>query len=157
MKKIYPSSNEIEKLADRLAEKIIKSKEKFDIILGISRGGLFPGIYLSDRLSLPLAVISCSAYKKGTKESRDIKEIKISDGISTLSPLEGKVLLVDDLVDSGGTMKKLYKKLRNQDKNTKTAVLYIKPWSKFKPDYYIKTTDAWVIFPYQKKEYKDLK
>ena len=37
-------------------------------------------------------------------------------------------------------------------KNIKTASLFIKPWTKFKPDFYIKKASEWLIFPYEMKE-----
>jgi hypoxanthine phosphoribosyltransferase len=36
---------------------------------------------------------------------------------------------------------------------TKTAVLFTKPWSRFKPDYSLEVVDQWVVFPWELREF----
>jgi hypothetical protein len=143
-----------ESLTNCLVEKI--PKNGLEQILCISSGGLVLGKLLSDRLSLPLSVISAKAYSKGKTEKE--KEFRIG-GIASLNEIKGNILLVDDLVDSGLTMKEIYKFLKKQNdvQEIKTAAIYVKPNSIFIPDYYVEQTDRWVIFPYEKNEFRDLK
>ena len=39
--------------------------------------------------------------------------------------------------------------------NIKTATLFLKPTSKFIPNYYIEETDKWVVFPWERKEFSN--
>ncbi len=148
------SWDEFEDLTDNLIEKI--PKNYFEQILCIGSGGLVLGKLISDRLSLPLSIISAKAYQKGN-ESKE-KEFKMG-GIASINPLSGNILIVDDLIDSGLTMSKICEHLntKNEINEIKTATIYIKPSSAFVPDHYVKSTDKWIIFPYEKKEFENLK
>jgi len=145
------SWNELVNLTERFIEKI--PKNNFDYLLCISSGGLVFGKLVSDYLTLPLGVIAASAYKKGERELRD-NEVIIKD-IATIKPLEGRVLLLDDLVDTGLTMNRVTNHINNNKKVNllKTGVLYKKPQTRFQPDYWVEETLKWVVFPYERKEF----
>jgi hypoxanthine phosphoribosyltransferase len=74
---------------------------------------------------------------------------------SMLKDLGGRdVLLVDDVADTGSTLETAVEKIlkpRNP-RTVRTATLLIKPWSKSKPDYTAASTDAWVVFPWERME-----
>lgn len=53
-------------------------------------------------------------------------------------------LLVDDLVDTGNTFE-IY------GDHYDTAVVFMKPWSKIIPTYFVRMTKNWIVFPYEKK------
>ena len=57
-----------------------------------------------------------------------------------------KILVVDDLVDSGQTMSVVTKLFANK---VKTAVLFRKPTTKFEPDFFVAEVGEWVVFPYE--------
>jgi hypoxanthine phosphoribosyltransferase len=64
-----------------------------------------------------------------------------------------KVLLVDDVADSGTSLllaKKYIGKLGAS--GVKIATLHIKPWSSFKPDYYGEESESWIIYPWEINE-----
>lgn len=147
---------EFDKLCYKLAEKVTDDNAKPDNILCIARGGLVIGRVMSDILGLPLHVMYMQRYRKGTKET--YKSIMLT-GITGTSLFEGNVLITDDITDEGITMKTVAEKVKDMDdvRNVKTAVLVHKPRSIFKPDYYAKVTDKWVIFPYEVCEYNKLK
>ncbi len=133
-----------------LAEKIRKSNYRPDLILGISRGGWPPARVISDFLENPnIANIKVEFYTDISKMS---KEPIITQTIST--PVEGKnILLVDDVADTGKTLKLVYNKLiENNAKDIKVATLYYKPKSVFKPDFFMINTKAWVVFPWERYE-----
>ena len=133
-----------------LAEKIRKSNYRPDLILGISRGGWPPARVISDFLENPnIANIKVEFYTDVSKMS---KEPIITQTIST--PVEGKnILLVDDVADTGKTLKLVYNKLiENNAKDIKVATLYYKPKSIFKPDFFMMNTKAWVVFPWERYE-----
>ncbi|HXW38045.1 MAG TPA: phosphoribosyltransferase family protein, partial [Nitrososphaerales archaeon] len=75
--------------------------------------------------------------------------------VSTLTEeVAGKtVLVVDDLVDEGDTLRTVVKHLSSKNpRSIRTAVLFRKPWSSVTPDYYLETLDEWVVFPWEKGE-----
>lgn len=65
-------------------------------------------------------------------------------------PVAGeKILLFDDVADSGGSLEFVVKHLKKkQVKLIATATLFYKPWSSFKPNYFAAATKSWIIFPY---------
>ena len=99
-KHLYVSWDEYHMLIERLALKIDASGWEFDQILCLARGGMRPGDVLSRIFDKPLAIMSTSSYRAeaGTIQGRlDIaKYITMPRG-----ELAGRVLLVDDLADSG--------------------------------------------------------
>jgi hypoxanthine phosphoribosyltransferase len=141
---------EFGKLAERLLAKIERNGAHFDLVVGVARGGVPLSMVVADRLRVPVDFVNVKSYRKLGKRG----EVKI---LSTLlSDAKNKdVLLVDDLVDEGETMKKLveYLKEKYSPVRLKTAVLYRKPWSRFEPDYSVGVTKAWVVFPWEHGEF----
>jgi hypothetical protein len=145
------SWKKLENLSNQFSEKL--PKDRFDYILCISSGGLVFGKLVSDYLNLPLGVIAASAYRKGERKPRD-NEVIIGN-TATIKPLGERILLLDDLVDTGLTMKAVYDHLFEKDevKVLQTGVLYKKPKTIFQPAYWVKETSKWIIFPYEKHEF----
>ena len=131
-----------ESLCIKLNKKI---KYDLDYVLCINSGGLLAGKLLAEYKKKPLVVISARSYD-GVKR----KDLKVGS-ISSLERISGKVLIVDDLVDSGYTMKAVVELVKTfqEVKDIKTATLIYKPVSIFKPDFYVKETSKWVKFPYE--------
>lgn len=150
------SWEEFDKLCYELAEKITNDRITFNNIICVARGGLVIGRIMCDILDLPLHVVYTQRYKKGTKETYSI--IKLTEVLGT-SMLGGNILVVDDITDEGITMKTVVAKIKKMvDINiVKSAVLLHKPRSIFVPDYYTRTTDKWIIFPYEVNEYSKLR
>lgn len=123
---------------------------KVDIIVAIARGGLTLSQLLSDALDLPIASFTVKSYKDFKQESVP----QITHGLGTT--LENKkVLLVDDVCDSGKTFIRGIDYLIEQGaekKNITTASLHYKPHAIFKPDYFVAETSAWVIYPSETRE-----
>ena len=110
-KHLYVSWDEYHHLIERLALKIHASSWVFDQILCLARGGMRPGDVLSRVFDKPLAIMSTSSYRaeSGTIQGRlDMaKYITLPKG-----ELAGKVLLIDDLADSGVTLRAVVDRLR---------------------------------------------
>lgn len=133
-----------------LAKEIKSSGYSPEVIVGVSRGGWPPARVMSDLLENPnLANMKVEFYKNiGVTARRP----KITQPVT--SEVVGKrVLVVDDVADSGHSLRVASKHL--QDKGAgeiKVCTLYLKPKSIFKPDYYARTTSKWVIFPWERLE-----
>tara|TARA_B110000503_G_C7107873_1_gene396718 strand:+ start:834 stop:1358 length:525 start_codon:yes stop_codon:yes gene_type:complete len=152
-KHLYVSYDEYHNLVEKLAIKIHQSKWEFDTILCLARGGLRPGDILSRVFDKPLAIMSTSSYRSdsGTLQGN----LDIARYITTpKGDIAGKVLLVDDLADSGVTLDEVIKLLKNSYKpisELKSAVIWTKALSKFTPDYSVEflPTNPWIHQPFE--------
>lgn len=91
---------------------------KVDTIVGITRGGLIPAVLLSNQLGIPMTTVEYSSSRgegDNKNHSNDLPKIK-----------GNKILLVDDLVDSGHTMKELKDHYISQGHEVFTAVIHYK-------------------------------
>lgn len=132
------------------AERICRCGFRPDVIVGVSRGGWLPARVLSDLLENPcLANVKAENYI-GIGKTRD--KPALTQGVSVC--VAGKrVLVVDEVADSGGSLKLVKAHILEQGAlEVKTATLYCKPQSVFKPDFYEKETDCWIVFPWEIKE-----
>lgn len=126
-KHLYVSWDEYHRLIERLALKVAHSGWEFDQILCLARGGMRPGDVLSRVFDKPLAIMSTSSYRaqEGTIQGRlDMaKYITLPRG-----ELAGRVLLVDDLADTGVTLRAVVDRLRGMPSiaELRTAVIWVK-------------------------------
>jgi hypoxanthine phosphoribosyltransferase len=142
----------LEEDVDILEKKIKNSKLKIDWIIGLSRGGLIPSVCLSHRLNAKHGVYTISSYNE--KEKKSIKKDLYISMIGQIKATDN-VLIVDDLVDCGDSMKETIKALKKIDsdiKNVYTCVLYYKHKSTFKPDFFAKEMDEdrWINFTWER-------
>lgn len=145
-----PDCNEIEAMCYKLAEKIKHSGYKFDLIVAIGRGGWVPARYLADYLGNILALSHMKVvHYTGIAKT---KGAEITEPVST--NVGGKrILLVDDVPDMGDSVAIARRHLiKKGAKEVRTACLHYKPWSTVKPEYYVKLTRRWVIYPWMRKE-----
>jgi uncharacterized protein len=152
-KHLYVSYDEYHNLCEKLAIRIHQSGWEFDTILCLARGGMRPGDILSRIFDKPLAIMSTSSYRAeaGTVQGH----LDIAHYITTpKGEIAGKVLLVDDLADSGLTLNKVVEMLRGKYSKVtelRTAVLWTKGLSKFAPDYSVEflPTNPWIHQPFE--------
>jgi hypoxanthine phosphoribosyltransferase len=117
-----------------------------------------PGDVLSRIFDKPLAIMSTSSYRAdaGTIQGRlDLaKYITLPKG-----ELAGRVLLVDDLADSGVTLRAVVERLRSMPaiSELRTAVIWVKGVSSYVPEYFVETlpTSPWIHQPFE--EYDGLR
>jgi xanthine phosphoribosyltransferase len=117
--------------------------EPFDAIVAIARGGMTMAHMLAEFRNLRnVFVINAIGYED-TKKLGEPKIFNIPD----LTGLK-RVLIVDDIADSGGTLKKVTEALKKSypDIVFKTATLFYKPEAAFQPDYRLKKADRWIDF-----------
>jgi hypoxanthine phosphoribosyltransferase len=151
-KHLYISWAEYHQLIERLALNVHASGWQFDQILCLARGGMRPGDMLSRIFDKPLAIMSTSSYKAegGTIQGRlDMaKYITLPKG-----ELAGRVLLVDDLADSGVTLAAVVERLRGipSISELRSAVLWTKAVSTYTPDYFVEVlpTSPWIHQPFE--------
>lgn len=135
----YYSYDEFREDIKRLLENIDFQPEA---IVAISRGGLTIAHFLGIALDIrKVYTINVTSYTNKTKQSLEVSHIPEISGID-------KILLVDEIVDSGLSMQKVFKILKeiNSDLTIKTASIFYKEASCFKPDYYIREAKSWIEF-----------
>jgi hypoxanthine phosphoribosyltransferase len=143
------SWDEAYRLARTLAHKIIESAYKPDIVIGIARGGLVPARMVCDFL-LQDELISVRTEHWGVASKH--KEARIKFSLPKEADISGKkVLLVDDVADSGGSFSVIMDYLEEKDPlEIRTAVLQYKTCSTVVPEYWgEKLPDwKWIIYPW---------
>lgn len=152
-KHLYVSYDEYHGLIEKLALKIHQSGWEFDTILCLARGGLRPGDILSRIFDKPLAIMSTSSYRAeaGTVQGH----LDIGRFIATpKGEIAGRVLLVDDLADSGVTLNAVVKMLKDNYQpitELRTAVIWTKGVSTFRADYSVEDlpTNPWIHQPFE--------
>jgi hypothetical protein len=144
---ISPSWDEIFDMCVEGASKIEELGFKFDIIVALSRGGLIPGRIISDLLEIKDIVVLDVKYYTGIG-SRSEKP-KITE-LVTNTIRSKNILVVDDVVDSGESVKASAEYLKTFDPKTmKIFTLHAKPHRIVNPDLFIKETTAWIIYPWE--------
>ncbi len=135
-------------LSRQLARTIHSSWFRPDIIVAIGRGGYLPARIVSDYLNVfDLASLKIEHYYAVHRQ----KLARIRYPLT--AEVEGRrVLLVDDVTDSGETFHLASRHLRERGEpaELKTAVLHHKSVSDFAPDYYAEEVTAWrwIVYPW---------
>jgi xanthine phosphoribosyltransferase len=144
--KIYPVSwdqfhRDTKALAWRLAE-----HAPFAGIVAITRGGLVPAAIVARELDVRLIDTICTAsYRKGgvgpVQASRSAPEV-----LKRVDRPEANWLLIDDLVDTGGTANIA----RGMLPNAHFATVYAKPEGRPLVDTFVTevSQDTWILFPW---------
>ena len=132
--KIFLSWNDIEALVDNLAEQINKMDKKPFYIYGVPRGGAIPAVWLSHKTGIDYYQLNSAQISK----TADLSHI----------------LIVDDICDSGETIKKL----KENFPKCQIATLYYKETAIDKPDIYgeISTYD-WLYFPWENQQSSEVR
>ena len=114
--KIFISWDDINILVDELCSTILKSGAEIKSITGIERGGLIPAVMISHKLNIPY-VTKINKY----------------------------TLVVDDICDTGETLKKTVAGF--------TATLHYKKTAIFTPDFYSKEVGTeWIVYPWERND-----
>jgi hypoxanthine phosphoribosyltransferase len=123
---------------------------EFDLVLAITRGGLVPAGMLAYRLDLrEILVAGVEFYRPdgGTHERPRIGHFPAD------SLLAGRrVLVVDEVWETGETMTEVVARLRAAGADPVSAVVHYKPGRSRvagQPDHHAATVDGWVTYPYK--------
>ncbi len=155
MADLYVSWSEYHQKIEQLAVKVHRSGWQFEQVLCLSRGGLRVGDTLSRIFRKPLAILATASYDAaGGQEERG--SLIISGHVTmTTEMLNVPLLVVDDLVDSGITLRETIPWLAQhhqiEPNQTKTAVLWRKGCSVFAPDFYVDflPDNPWIHQPFE--------
>ena len=143
-KLIYTWEQQIED-TNLICEKITEDNFKPDVIVGISRGGLIPGVMISHKLNIPFKPVHASTrdfphWENYLPKSHD-----------------SKVLIVDDICDSGETFVRLSNYIIeniNHECEVRFSALWWNNECDFEPHYYTQdiakdTSPVWIFFPHE--------
>ena len=161
MDKLYISSQEL--LADsfRLAARIFASGFRPHFIVGIWRGGSPVGIAVQEYFEFRGAqtdhiAIRTSSYTGIGEQAKTIRVHGLHYIIENVNA-DDSLLIVDDVFDSGRSIEAVLQELaektrRNMPQDLRIACPWYKPQQSkvdIVPDYYLRETDKWLVFPHE--------
>lgn len=118
-----------------------------DVIVAIARGGLLP----AGAIAYGLGAKNCGALNVEfyTGIGEVLENPEVLPPTLDIDYLEGrKVLLVDDVADSGRTLALAVDLLKARNVEVRSVTIYTKPTTIIQPDYAWKATDQWIDFPW---------
>lgn len=158
--KKFISANELLDDAFRLGAEILASGYIPDVLIALWRGGTPVGIAIQELLAfkghenLHFAV-KTRHYSAIDERHNDIEIEGIDTPLQSITPTS-KVLIVDDVFDTGLTLNSLINTIKgnfgDSSPEIRIATPYFKPGSNRtsrKPDYYLHITDKWIVFPHE--------
>ncbi len=130
-----------------LAREILNDGFVPEVVVAIARGGLLP----AGAISYALGVKNCGAlnveFYTGIGTVLDAPELLPPE--LDIAYLDGRrVLLVDDVADSGRTLALAVSLLRDRGADVRSVTIYTKPGSISTPDYSWRETSLWIDFPW---------
>lgn len=153
MKKDYLGTHHFHTMMLKLIAMIENSDFEFDRIVGIAKGGLHVSAPLAHHFNKPHEDITISYYHGGVDYTYVDQPLM---DLGDFDPNESKFLLVDDLVDSGATLKRFKKEFGlEQGEDFRMAVLHWNPYGDFeqKPDYFVEEKCyRWIVYPWEAAE-----
>ena len=145
-KKLY-SVTDMKNDLKKIINQIKISKLDPELIISINRGGCIPGIYLSHYLKKTHRVIDIQLRDSDSKPNFDV----MKDSLNNFN----KILIIDDINDSGLTFGLVKKLIGNSNCKTYFAALINNKKSKTKIDFHGQLIDksinpVWYVFPWEK-------
>lgn len=138
-----------------LARQIYDSGFVPDVLIGLWRGGTPVGIVIHEFLEYKGISTYHTAIKAQSYTGIEKRGEPVLEHFDQLLPhitRKSKVLVVDDIFDTGCTMKKVVDELAPRAGELRIATLYYKEGSNvtdIRPDYYQCKTDRWIVFPHE--------
>lgn len=163
--KIYYTYEEIHKSIEDKTESL--QSKKFDYILAIGGGGLMPARMIRRVINVPILVISIKFYS-GDKINSEPQIVQWDSDIST--KLKGKsCLIVDEIYDTGSTLKYVIDRLNKDGVNDLSAlVIHHKNKEEHRSDFFehimsklqnyfplITVGDRWIVYPWEASSIED--
>lgn len=135
------------KASRELAEQVVGDSFRPEVIVAVARGGLLLAGSLAYALGVKLAdAMNVEFY---TDVAETLPDPVLLAPLLDIDSIAGRrVLVVDDVADSGRTLQLVMDILLKHGAEVRTAALYTKPTSIYRVDYVWKDTDAWIVFPW---------
>ncbi len=155
MERLYLSWEGLLSLVRRLAESL--REEEFDLLLGIARGGLIPTALLAQALSVRDILTAAVMFYEGEETLPEPVFLQFPPDPLLLGK---RVLVVDDVWDSGRTALAVKERVRRAGGVPLVATLHFKPGRnrvQDRPDFYAEATEAWVVYPWAVEVWGELK
>ncbi len=159
--KIFISAESLLRDSMELGLQIVRSGFRPTFLVAIWRGGAPIGIAVQEVLEYngvecDHISIRTSSYTGIEKQNKTVRVHAIDYLVSSLSA-EDSLLLIDDVFDSGRSLDAIMADLkrrcrRNLPEQIRIATVYYKPLrnrSVLKPDFYVRSTDQWLVFPHE--------
>lgn len=134
-----------------LAQMIADDRYDPDMILSIARGGLLIGGALGYALAVKNTYTMNVEFYTGVDERLEVPRI-LPPAPDFVDLQEARILIVDDVADTGHTLKSVGQFCEGKVGEVRTAVLYEKPHSLVRCDYVWRHTDRWINFPWSSQE-----
>lgn len=153
--KEFIQANDLVRDSFALAKQVYDSGFCPDVLLVLWRGGTPIGVVVHEFLLYKGIETYHTAVKAEsyTGIARRIEpRIEHLDGVLGDIADGSRVLVVDDIFDSGCTVRKVCEMLRARTRHIKIATLYYKPGKNktdIVPDFYLRETDRWIVFPHE--------
>src|ERR1700722_17648070 len=161
MNKTFISAESLLRDSLELGRMVVRSGYRPTFLVGMWRGGAPIGIAVQEVLEYheihtDHIAIRTSSYTGIDNQSKTVRVHAVDYLVSRLSA-EDELLLVDDVFDSGRSLEAVIAALkrrcrRNLPERIRIATVYYKPArnrSALVPDYYIRDTDSWLVFPHE--------
>lgn len=130
-----------------LAQAIADSGFVPDVLIVVARGGLCVAGGLSYALGAKLSgTVNVEFYTDVATTLPD--PVLLAPHLDTEAIAGKKLLVVDDVADSGRTLVLVVDLLRELAGEVRSAVLYAKPSTRITPDYVWRDTADWIVFPW---------
>lgn len=135
-----------------IIEKLKKDGFEPDVIISIARSGLIPASMIAYALGnkqLYVIKVDFSKFQKNSNDQELYDRPTITQELT--KDIRGlKVLVVDEMVVSGSTLKlvKSYMDIKGPAE-VKYCVLYRQPWAEFTPDYFGREINEWPLYPWK--------
>ena len=147
-------------IVEKLAIKIHESGFKPTMLIGIMRGGAPIIDVLSRVFKLKCAYLAVESYSGKNTEDQQGELVFSREMSSTVQNMGGRLLLCDDLSDTGITLNKSidwlkkYPPIEDNIESIKTAVLWKKAASSFEPDFCAERLkdNPWIVQPFENYE-----
>ena len=152
---IAPSWEEMGDICLDLGVEINERGKKFDTLITLAKGGWTWARTMADILQIyELSSFKLTFYDQsqpGVKLNKPMLEIPLAIPLA-----KKRVILFDDVNDSGESLEYALKYLSHFGPSSiTTATLFHKPHAKMKPDFVGSVTDAWIVFPHERREMID--
>lgn len=159
--KIFISAESLLRDSFELGMQIVRSGFKPSFLVALWRGGTPVGICVQEVLEYhgiecDHIAVRTSSYSGIDKQEKTVRVHAIDYLVSRLT-FEDRLLIIDDVFDSGRSLEAVVKELsarcrRNLAEHIRIATVYYKPSrnvSSLKPDFFVHTTDQWLVFPHE--------